>query len=380
MDVVTESLSAALSGKPDLDRAAQHTWVGLLTLDNECRIRHANPAAAAIISMTPADLGGKRFCALFRSSVCDPPAGQSCLFERALRGVERRVQPRWATWGNTGRQQSVLLGATPLWAATRQDERASRGVEGVAVTMVPSALLNESDRRWREMLAAAVHDLRHPITIQSIAGEMLTANLQGNSSDEVRNLLGKLRHSTASMKASVDDLLNRVLFDLDVIALRPQQIALHALLEHLIWNLEPLLQQRRQTVALRIPTSLMVWADAVALEHAMVNLILNAHKYSTDGDTIVVTARQELTKGRVVVQIRDHGPGIPRTERRRVFERYYRGAQVGARQGAGLGLSIVWAIVAQHGGAIAVRSARGGGALFSIQLPMQSASAGSEIG
>src|SRR5581483_159978 len=113
----------------------------------------------------------------------------------------------------------------------------------------------------------------------------------------------------------------------------------------------------------------MVRADATALEHMVVNLVLNAHKYSVDRDQIVVSAQVRPRLQMTEILIRDHGPGVPVSERRRVFERFYRGDGAQRQRGAGLGLAIVQTLATLHGGSVGVRAARGGGAVFWIRLP-----------
>jgi signal transduction histidine kinase len=335
----------------DLATAAQQTPVGLLIVDHRCRILQHNPAAAALGG---AIVNGQRFCEVFRAHACMEAGGATCLLAYALQGVERRANPRWVTLEPQNTPCSVLLKATSI-------------PEGVAVTIIPSMLVDEADRRRREMIAAAVHDLRHPITIQSLAVELLTTH--AHVSNEIRPLLEKLRRATASLTTNVDDLLNRMLFDLNMLTIHPQSLLLLPLLESIAWQIQPMLDRRRQSVTLDVPDTLEVYADPAALEHMVVNLVLNAHKYAADQDRIVVTARARTQRNVTEILVRDHGPGIPPQERRRVFERFYRGDGARGQRGAGLGLAIVRSLAVLHGGEVGVRAGRGGGALFWIRLP-----------
>jgi signal transduction histidine kinase len=99
------------------------------------------------------------------------------------------------------------------------------------------------------------------------------------------------------------------------------------------------------------------------------NLLSNARKYAGEsGEIHLACSRQH---SRVVFTVRDRGPGIPRKERRRIFELFYRiDDRLNRRQdGSGLGLPIVRHIVQAHGGRIRVRNHPEGGAEFSISLP-----------
>jgi signal transduction histidine kinase len=334
--------------------AAQQTPVALLTLDHGCRILEANPAAEAIAGTA---LGGQHFCEVFRSRPCDERVGASCLFLHALRGFERRVHPRWATLEPGGTPKPVLfkVDATPF---------------GAAVTIIPNTLVDDADRRGREMIAAAVHDMRLPITAQSLAIELLSMELANDAAaSEARVLLSKLQRATSFLAVTVDDLLNRMMFEFNNQTVHPVAVAVLPAFEMLAWYLQPMLDRRRQTIRLDVPKGLTVYADPAALEHMIVNLVFNAHKYSVDQDRIVIAARARPTFQATEIQVRDHGPGVPPSERRRVFDRFYRGATGAQQRGAGLGLTVVQTLAHRHGGSAGVRAARGGGALFWIRLP-----------
>jgi signal transduction histidine kinase len=111
-----------------------------------------------------------------------------------------------------------------------------------------------------------------------------------------------------------------------------------------------------------------VEADGHALQRALVNLVDNAIKHSPEGSAITVGL--EFTRDRVFLYVEDRGPGIPREERDRIFERFYRiGSELRREtQGIGLGLSIVKHLAEVHGGRVLLRSEVGEGSRFTIDL------------
>jgi signal transduction histidine kinase len=115
-----------------------------------------------------------------------------------------------------------------------------------------------------------------------------------------------------------------------------------------------------------------VCGDREVLRTLVWNLLENSAKYSPDCDTIWVTLRQR--DAAVELSVRDRGVGIPKSEQRRVFERFVRGA--GARTsgvgGTGIGLAMVKRIVEAHGGRITLESEPGAGSTFTVVLPMDS--------
>jgi signal transduction histidine kinase len=351
----------------DLDTwqaVANQTWAGQLVVEYPCRITMANAAAVRLAGDRGDEVLGGCFCSIFITGTAHRLPDR-CVLEYAMRGTERRVRPRWLPIEPGGVKSTVLFGATSLQGTneTGLDRK-------VIVTMVPSILVDEADRKRQEMLATALHDLRHPIAIQTISLELLEDQPLEARSPEAVSIMRRLRHATDYLAKGVENLQNRTLYELDVETHQPLQLALLPLVKGIAFQLEPILFRRRQTVLVRIPRNLVVWADPDALEHVLVNLLLNAHKYSVNEDRFEVSARR--IKGLDVVElvVRDHGPGISKAERRRVFERFYRGAGSRGQKGAGLGLAIVQSLVARQGGTGGVRAARGGGAAFWVRLPL----------
>jgi signal transduction histidine kinase len=119
----------------------------------------------------------------------------------------------------------------------------------------------------------------------------------------------------------------------------------------------------------------IVWADAAALEQALVNLLDNAVKYSGDSRAI----RIEVSGGpsAATIAVSDCGIGIPADERPHIFDRFYRGSGAAMnRRGFGLGLAICAELVAAHGGRVLVESEPGRGSTFTVRLPRQIAERG----
>jgi two-component system, OmpR family, sensor histidine kinase KdpD len=112
---------------------------------------------------------------------------------------------------------------------------------------------------------------------------------------------------------------------------------------------------------------LSVPMDVVQVDQAVTNLLENAAKFSPPGSPITVQGAS--WQEHVEVRVSDRGPGIPSEDRERVFEPFVR--RNGQQPGAGLGLSIVRAIVAAHGGEVRIETAPGGGACVIFTLPLK---------
>ena len=111
--------------------------------------------------------------------------------------------------------------------------------------------------------------------------------------------------------------------------------------------------------------------DASAIRQVLTNLLVNAVKFSDPKDRIEIALAE--ASGKAVIEVRDHGEGIPKALRDKVFERFYRADNSRNREtgGSGLGLSIVKTIVTRHGGEVKALETPGGGATFRITLPLK---------
>jgi two-component system OmpR family sensor kinase len=128
-----------------------------------------------------------------------------------------------------------------------------------------------------------------------------------------------------------------------------------------------------RAISAQVAAPLVVAGDETRLRQVLGNLLRNALVHTPAGTPVDVALRPE--DGWAVLEVIDHGRGIPRANADRVFERFYRAEAGRSRDqgGSGLGLSIAAAVVQAHGGRIGVRPTPGGGATFHIELPVTEA-------
>jgi two-component system, OmpR family, sensor kinase len=224
-----------------------------------------------------------------------------------------------------------------------------------------------TERRLRQFLADASHELRTPLTsIQGFA-ELFRLDTS-NERVDLAVILRRIEEETARMKALVEDLLllarldetrpvQRASVDLAVLAADACSDAIAA---------DP---SRR--VVLDAPNPVLVSGDTDHLRQAIANLISNAVRHTPAGTQIEVAAR--LADGNAVVVVRDHGPGLADDALGHAFDRFWQADHARTGAGAGLGLSIVAAIVHEHGGRVSAANADDGGAVFTIELPLDAA-------
>jgi two-component system sensor histidine kinase KdpD len=164
----------------------------------------------------------------------------------------------------------------------------------------------------------------------------------------------------------VQDLLEMTRLESGALQLRRDWHPLEEVVGAALGRLAKSLGTRRVTVS--IPPDLpLVAIDDVLIEQVFVNLLDNATKYTPPDSAIriIVTA----TDRSITAEVADHGPGLPKGQEARVFDKFYRAASDG-RRGAGLGLAICRGVVLAHGGRIWAHNLPEGGVAFLFTLPL----------
>jgi two-component system phosphate regulon sensor histidine kinase PhoR len=129
----------------------------------------------------------------------------------------------------------------------------------------------------------------------------------------------------------------------------------------------PQAKHKSQHISLVLPGSLQALMDEQQIARVIGNLLHNAVKFTPEGGIISVSA--EVVEDDIRLCVSDTGPGVPRDERARIFERFYKHDRARSKGGTGLGLAIARHIVEGHGGRIWVEGAPGEGARFYFTLP-----------
>ncbi len=219
------------------------------------------------------------------------------------------------------------------------------------------------------------HELRTPLTSIRMFIETLRLG-RARSDDEKQQCLDLLSKETERLSEMIERVLGyarlragRRVFSPR--AVHPQLVVDEALEAFRAHNLD----LRDLTLTTHVQAGVpAVRADPEALVEALVNLVGNAYKYSGAHKEIDVFARRSRP-GRVVFGVKDNGPGLPKAEHHRVFERFYQagGLLSSKKPGSGLGLAITKAIVEGQGGRITVDSEVGKGATFAIELRVDKA-------
>jgi two-component system sensor histidine kinase KdpD len=231
---------------------------------------------------------------------------------------------------------------------------------------VRSAQMQAGAERLRNgVLSALSHDLRTPLT--TIVGASAALCEEGLASRE-RSCFSQI---VAQEAVRLDRLVSRLLELARLEArpsagVRPAQ-AIDEVIGAALHRLECRLRGRRVTTDVPEEVPLAEF-DPVLVEQVVVNLVENALNHAGRESPIEIAAR--MSRGTILVEVADRGPGVARGDEERVFERLYRGASSGGDNlGTGLGLTICRAILTAHGGRIWLENRPGGGAVVRFTLP-----------
>jgi len=262
--------------------------------------------------------------------------------------------------------------STFFWAfldqATSIIERARLRHESLQIEV-----LRRTDALRAALISSVSHDLRTPLTsIKAAASSLLQEDVQWDDEE---------RHSFTLAIEQEADRLNRLvenLLDISRIeagALQPEKewYPFGELLHDVLGRMQPLLQGRQVTT--NLPEDLPpVELDYMMIDQVLTNLIENALRYTPAGSPIEISA--SIAASELSLAVADRGPGIPRGDLDRIFDKFYRVlGSARATGGTGIGLAVCRGLIEAHHGSIWAENRPGGGAIFRFTLPL-----GAEVG
>ena len=361
---VAESADIEAAARHALDERAAAEWrasraaadtaylldlvgLGIVRLDPELRVAAANEAAHVFLDRPVGELVGL--------------SAIEALGDHRIESIAQRAHEMgWAN-GEVSRGpglQTLLL-------------RAQRSpIEGIWLVIEVSEL-RRLQRIRAEFIDNLSHELRTPLTTVRLLTETLARDLDRTDlPPRIREGIEKIDVETGHLVQMVNELLDLSKIEQGSVPLHLSQVDMSGLVQASIERLHLFAERQGVTLAADVPSELLpVRGDEDRLGQLLINLLHNAVKFSAPGDPITVRARR--TGREVIVSVEDHGPGIPRNELDRIFERFYKvdKARVAGKGGTGLGLAIVRHIAESHGGRAWVESVEGDGSTFSFAIP-----------
>jgi signal transduction histidine kinase len=276
----------------------------------------------------------------------------------------RRASSRFA--------QGDLEERAPAFSIVEVDELGQQ-FNVMADRLSESVRMLQADRdRLREFVADVSHELRTPIAALRTFTEL---QRDGAVDDAQRaEFLVRSTEQISRLEWLSTNLLDLSRIDSGIFPLDMRWGDLRDPVRSVVEAHSEMAEQRGVSLVSEVPVSpVMVRFDRERILQLLTNLVGNALKFTPSGGEVVVQLADREEDA--VLEVRDSGPGIPEAEQPLVFDRFFRGTNVGEARasGSGLGLAIARSIVEMHGGSIAVASALGRGSTFTVTLPRRAA-------
>ncbi|MDA8519896.1 CheR family methyltransferase [Acidovorax sp. NCPPB 4044] len=273
-----------------------------------------------------------------------------------------------------------LAGSTELgFAKIARDMTQTRLAEQQRDALLESerslrAQLQEANAMKDQFLAVMSHELKNPLNLISLAAQLLAANPETQSSENLQRIAGTIRTSVKSQMQLIDDLLDLSRIQTGKLSLNLESMLCDDVVAHIMAAVRPEAETRNVAMQMHVePGDYRMKADPVRIEQIVWNLVGNAIKFTPAGGLVRVQLQSEPSCIRLEVQ--DTGQGIDEAFLPFMFEMFQQAdaqATVRGKGGLGIGLAIVKSLTEAHGGRVSVASpGLGKGSTFTVVLPRQ---------
>lgn len=248
--------------------------------------------------------------------------------------------------------------------------------------------LRRLERIRKDFVANVSHELRTPLTtIKGCAATLADGAL--DDGEAARRFVQMINDHADRLHNLVEDILDLSRIESGAVPLEIHVHPIRDVVHSAVGQMRPLAAEKTLDIAVDLPENIRVQCDRKLIEQALLNLLDNAIKYTSEGGRIWIQTRDpkrgeraevshssqphaQTKKRRIALEVKDTGIGIPLSAIDRIFERFYRVDKGRSRAmgGTGLGLSIVRHIMDAHGERVYVKSEQGKGSTFGLTLPM----------
>jgi two-component system phosphate regulon sensor histidine kinase PhoR len=370
-DVMHRRLMRARTEERRLEAVLNGMVEGVLVVDVNDTVLLSNRRAQELLELPPEeDCVGRPLIELTRY-----PDIHALLRQVKSQGdTQRTLIEEMAVKG--GRHHALQVTATPL--LSDPDAPATAFI----LVFHDVSELKHLERVRRDFVANVSHELRTPLAaIRGYSETLLTSALE--DPDAARRFLAIIERHAERLGRLVDDLLTLSDLELGRAALQRTAVDARELAERVFEVLSEAAQRKRLALVQDIDAETpLLDADPDRVEQALLNLVDNAIKYTSEGGTVTVRARSfavnDGTRPMVELAIADTGIGVPSDDLPRLTERFYRVDKARSRQlgGTGLGLAIVKHIAQAHGGSLRIESEINRGTTVFLSLPAAEAVGG----
>ncbi|MHA1698016.1 MAG: ATP-binding protein [Promethearchaeota archaeon] len=255
-----------------------------------------------------------------------------------------------------------------------QDITARKQVE--KMLEIENAKLREINKIRNEFISTTTHELKTPLIAISGSAEFLLKNLENLRKNEVKNLIKILHRGASRLTKIINDLTNIYKLESGRLNINKIQAELVETINNCVEQCKSIFFQEDNQIKVDIPESCMVEMDPFKIEQVIINLIINAIKYTPKDGKVIISL--EKKDGFVQVSVKDNGIGLTKEELKLLFTKFGKIERLDVNQrvhgsSSGLGLYISKQIIESHGGSIwAVSEGRNKGSTFIFKIPITS--------
>jgi PAS domain S-box-containing protein len=350
-----------------VESLVEHSPDLVARFDRDLRYLYLNSAVQAITGLAPEACLGKTLGEL------GLPNDRVATWNALARDVLENRQTRTFDFAF-----QTLHGDRHYWTRLMPEGMPGGPVETLLVVAHDITEQKRAEEERRNVLNSIAHDIRNPLAALKVQAQLITRRLErGNVElEQVATLASALNDSIDRMAARVDELSGLAAVEAGLpIDLEPQPADLVALVSRCVEEARKSSGDHKIRFETSEASAPGVW-DVGRIDRVISNLLANAVKYSPDRREVEV--RLTLQPRQAVVQVSDQGIGIPEADIPHIFAYGFRGANVGAISGTGVGLAASKQIVEQHGGSLEVESEIGRGSTFTLRLPLADAAHGEQ--
>jgi PAS domain S-box-containing protein len=331
---------------------------GIMTVDNQNQITFMSEGMVRILGQDAAPMVGKNVDELFVPVESEIPVREQMPGIGQQRSISVKLK--------NGQEKLLSISTAKL---VPPEEKTSSKV------LVIRDVTNEEyiHRLLGDFLANITHEFRTPLAALEASSELMLDHLPELSQPELGELLGSLHLGIIDLQTLIDNLIEAASIEAGRFSVSRQPVVFETILDDSLKIIRPLADKYKLQLACTSPgeTSMLVMADRRRMVQVLVNLLSNAIKHSPENGRIEIEYHVEGQN--LHVEVRDEGSGIPIENRSILFKRFSHldSSDERARQGAGLGLSVVKAIVEAHQGNVGIADSTEGGASFWFTLPVE---------
>jgi len=371
-DVRSHSLADVVTERNRTSGLVQTLGEPIFLLDPSRRLLVANPAACALLGLPESRILGRPAAELAH----DNPVFAQLLAPALLPVAQRPAGPQpFSVVGAAGTPAHYQLAVHE--AVAFNEARDQMEAVGTVLALRNVSAFRQLDQTKSDFLATAAHELKTPLSSINFNLKLLHDPRVGDLNAGQQQIVATIKEENQRLLRLVGELLTVARLDVGQgIALDPRPLAVADLVAAATTPLRLQLRARHLTLDTQLPANLpAIRADHEKTAWVLLNLLVNAVRYSPEQGHILLSAAPTPNQRAVRVQVRDHGPGIAAQDQQRIFERFAQGPAPtpdGAADGhgTGLGLSISREFIVNQGGELGVESTAGQGSTFFFTLPV----------